>query len=272
VPVVGSVAGLVDSHVHSTFSIDAKATMVEMVEQAIRLGLREMTFTEHLDLDPCDAGNDYLRSAEYLAELARCQDVYGDRITIRAGLELGDMHRYGDEIARRLEGLPLDFLIGSVHFVDGLFAGGVEYLSSRDEKTAISDYFDQVLLASAVDGYDVHGHLDVFKRRSRPFHGPFRPEPWAEPIRESLRRLIAGGRGLEINTSGVRTDAGEPCPGLTILRWYKELGGEILTLGSDSHRVSQLGYGLAVGAELARAAGFTRICTFARRQPVWHAL
>ena len=155
---------------------------------------------------------------------------------IRAGLEAGDIHRYGEEIARRLAGRPLDFIIGSVHYVDGLFVGGIEYLTTRDQAKGIGDYFEQVVLASAVDGYDVHGHLDVFKRRAMPYWGPFDPEPWSEPIRESLRRLIAGGRGLEINTSGVRTGAGEPCPGPTILRWYKELGGEILTLGSIATR------------------------------------
>jgi histidinol-phosphatase (PHP family) len=268
----GLAGRLVDSHVHTTFSVDARATMVEMVEQAIRLGLRELTFTEHLDLDPADEGCDYLRPDEYLAEIARCQQVYGDRITIRAGLEVGDVQRFGDEIARRLADLPLDFVIGSVHFIDGYFVGAADYLNSRDEAAAIGDYFEQVLLASAAGGFAVHGHLDVFKRRSTPMYGPFQPEAWAEPIREALRRLIAGGRGIEINTSGVRTPAQEPCPGLTILRWYRELGGEILTLGSDSHRVEHLGYGLEVGAELARTAGFTRICTFAQRQPIWHAL
>jgi histidinol-phosphatase (PHP family) len=257
---------------HTTFSCDARATMVEMVEQAIRLELSEITFTEHLDLDPADDCRDYLRLDDYLAELARCQAAYADRITIRAGLEVGDIHRYGDEVARRLDGRPLDFIIGSVHFVDNLFAGGVEYLTTRDQAKGIGDYFEQVVLAAAADGYDVLGHLDVFKRRAMPHWGPFDPEPWAEPIREALRRLIAGGRGLEINTSGIRTGAGEPCPGLAILRWYRELGGEILTLGSDCHRVEQVGVGLEVGAELARAAGFRRVCTFARRQPVWREL
>jgi histidinol-phosphatase (PHP family) len=159
-----------------------------------------------------------------------------------------------------------------VHYYDNLFVGGVEYASSREASKGIGDYFAQVLLAAATDGYDVHGHLDVFKRRSRSIWGPFQVEEWAEPVREALRRLIAGGRGIEINTSGVRTEAGEPCPGLPVLHWYKELGGEILTIGSDSHRVEHLGVGLEVGVELARAAGFRRLCTFERRRPVWHAL
>jgi histidinol-phosphatase (PHP family) len=266
------VAGLVDSHIHTTFSVDARAPMVAMVERAIALGLREITFTEHLDLDPSDSGADYLRPTEYLAEIERCRDCYGDRIIIRAGLEVGDVHRYGTEIAARIAGLPLDFLIGSVHFIDGLFVGGPEYIGSRPAEAGIAAYFEQVLRACQAGPFDVHGHLDVFKRRSISIWGPFDPEPWAEPIREALRRLIAGGRGIEINTSGLRTEAGEPCPSLTILRWYRELGGEILTLGSDSHRVEQLGFGLETGAALARAAGFTRVCTFACRQPVWHSL
>jgi histidinol-phosphatase (PHP family) len=267
-----AVAGLVDSHVHSTFSCDARATTVEMVEQAIRLGLREITFTEHIDLDPADDCRDYLRAHDYLAEIERCRGVYGDRIVIRAGVEVGDVQRHGEAIAERLAGLPIDFVIGSVHYIDGLFVGGVEYLSTRDEQKAIGDYFEQVLLAADTGGFDVHGHLDVFKRRSVPLWGRFEPAAWAEPLREALRRLIAGGMGIEINTSGVRTDAGEPCPGLAVLQWYRELGGDILTLGSDSHRVPHLGYGLEVGADLARAAGFRRICTFAARQPIWHTL
>jgi histidinol-phosphatase (PHP family) len=266
------VAGLVDSHAHTVFSADSKATMAEMVEQAIRLGLRELTFTEHLDLDPGDDSADYLRPADYLAEVERCRARYGDRLTIRAGLEVGDSHRYGDEIARRVAPLPIDFVIGSVHYVDGLFAGGVQYLQSRPVERAIGDYWEQVLLHCAAGDFDVHGHLDVFKRRSAGLFGPFDPAPWVEPIREALRRLIEAGRGIEINTSGVRTAAGEPCPGLTILRWYKELGGEILTLGSDSHRAAHLGFGLEIGAALARAAGFSHVCTFERRRPLWHPL
>ncbi|MCC6629088.1 MAG: histidinol-phosphatase HisJ family protein [Chloroflexi bacterium] len=269
---VGPVAGLVDSHVHSTFSCDGRATTAEMVEQAIRLGVRELTFTEHIDLDPGDDCRDYLRPHDYLAEIERCRGVYGDQIIIRAGVEVGDVQRHGEAIAARLAGLPIDFIIGSVHYIDGLFAGGIEYISTRDEQKAIGDYFEQVLLAAATGGFDVHGHLDVFKRRSVPLWGPFQPSVWAEPLREALRRLIAGGMGIEINTSGVRTDAHEPCPGLTVLEWYRELGGEILTLGSDSHRVSHLGIGLEVGAALARAAGFRRVCTFAARRPIWHDL
>lgn len=265
------VAGLVDSHIHTTFSPDSRAPMAAMVERGIALGLRELTFTEHLDLDPAGMGN-FLRPAAYIEEIERCRRVYGDRIVIRAGLEVGDVHRYGAAIAARLAGLPLDFLIGSVHFIDGEFVGGPGYIDGHTPAAAIGAYFEQVLLASTAGGFDVHGHFDVFKRASTPAWGCFAPEPWAEPIREALRHLIAGGRGLEINTSGLRTPAAEPCPGLTILRWYRELGGEILTLGSDSHRVEHLGYGLDAGAELARAAGFAYVCAFAARRPVWHAL
>lgn len=269
---IDSVVGLVDSHAHTTFSCDGKAPMADMVEQAIRLGLRELTLTDHLDLDPGDRCADFLRLDDYLAELERCRHQYAGQIILRAGLEIGDVHRYGQEIAQRLAGRPIDFLIGSVHYVDGLFAGGATYLRSRSEVDAISDYFQQVLLAADTGGFDVHGHLDVFKRTSVPIYGPFNASDWAEPVREALRRLIAGGMGIEINTSGVRTAAAEPCPGLTILRWYHELGGDIVTLGSDSHRVEHLGFGLAVGAELAREAGLRYICTFERRRPIWHPL
>jgi histidinol-phosphatase (PHP family) len=267
-----AVAGLTDSHMHSNFSIDSRASMEAMVRTAVGLGLREITFTEHLDLDPGSDGVGYLRFDAYLAEIDRCRALFDGRIAIRAGLEIGDVQRHGAEIAAQIAGLPLDFLIGSIHFIDGLFVGGPTYLHSRPPAAVVSDYFEQSLLAARVGGFDVHGHLDVFKRRGLGLLVPFDPTPWADQVRAILRQLIDGGMGIEINTSGVRTDAEEPCPALPIVRWYRELGGEIVTLGSDAHRPDTLGFGLEVGADLLRAAGFRRYCTFVQRRPVWHPL
>ena len=88
--------------------------------------------------------------------------------------------------------------------------------------------------------------------------------PWIEPV---LRSAVEMNVGIEINTSGVRQSPCEPYPGLETLKLYHELGGSILTIGSDAHRSSHLGVGLEKGLQLAKTAGFEGVCRFENRQP-----
>jgi histidinol-phosphatase (PHP family) len=126
------------------------------------------------------------------------------------------------------------------------------------------------LLRAAQSGLgDVLGHLDLVKRFGVRHYGPFEPAAFEEEIRAVLRAAIDGGMGLEINTSGLRQSPGEPYPALAVLQWYRELGGEILTLGSDTHHVNNLGAGLAEAMTLAQVAGFRAIATFEKRNIRW---
>jgi len=90
----------------------------------------------------------------------------------------------------------------------------------------------------------------------------------ADAVRAILRRLIERGIGLEVNTSGLRSPAGEPCPGPTVLRWYRELGGELLTVGSDAHDPARVGQGVDLACGLAERAGFAQLTRYHRLGPV----
>jgi histidinol-phosphatase (PHP family) len=137
------------------------------------------------------------------------------------------------------------------------------------EREAYEPYFEAVLGAVQTGLFDVLGHLDIVKRYGVRHHGPFSYDRYAEPIDAILRACVENGTGLEINTSGLRGLPKEPFPALPVVRRYRELGGEIVTVGSDAHRVDDLGQGIDAAVDLARAAGFDAIAFFEDRQPRW---
>lgn len=273
----GSCLGLADYHLHSTASSDGHTPAAAYVERAIALGLREIGFAEHADFDPRDHGYGYFDYSRYLADLEAARNVAAGRIAIRTGLEVTYQRSREDEIRRFLADKTLDYCLGSVHLVESGadMASLVEpgdaraYFASRSLRQAYLPYWAE-LRAAVVGGlFDLLGHLDVAKRYAADVHDPFQPEVFAAEIREILRLAVERGIGLEINTSGWRQGPGEPYPTLTVLCWYRELGGEIVTFGSDAHRLEYLGYGLPRAAALAKAAGFSALALYEKRRVRW---
>jgi histidinol-phosphatase (PHP family) len=146
------------------------------------------------------------------------------------------------------------------------------YFGKHSQRQAYLPYFEELLRAAHSGLGDLLGHFDLVKRYGVAHYGRFEPATFAEEIRTVLRAAVEAGVGLEINASGLRQAPGEPYPGLAVLRWYRELGGEILAIGSDAHRVEHLAAGTDQALALARAAGFTAITTFEARAPRWIAL
>ncbi len=276
-PPAGSCAGLADYHVHSNHSADSPTAMPVYVERAAELGLAELGFAEHIDLDPRDWGYGHFHADRYLADLAEARRAAGERLIVRTGLELTYQPQYEGDLRRLADALRLDYRYGSVHFVDGTQGGpnivepeqAKAYFAAHGEQEAYAPYWAELRAAVASGIFDLIGHLDVVKRYALPYYGPFRPESHAEAIRDILRLAVERGVGLEINASGWRQPCAEPYPSATILRWYRELGGEILVLGSDTHYIEQLGYGMPEAAELARAAGFRALARLERRRVSW---
>lgn len=261
-----------DYHMHSQFSSDCRSTMEAMCRAAIACDLDEVAITDHLDVHPGDAYPDFLRPEAYFAELERCRTLFDGQLTIRAGIEVGDSHRFGEIVGPRVRAHPYDFAIGSVHWIDDEAPFGPEFFRRHDADWAFSGYFREALALARADDYDVIGHLDLPKREGTAHYGVFRPDDYRDALREILRTLVERGRGIEINTSGWRRSAEDCCPGELVLRWYADLGGEILTIGSDAHRPEHVGLHRARAVEIARQAGLRWLTTFVERQPVQHRL
>lgn len=260
-----------DYHIHTRFSCDSKAEMAAVCEAAIARGIREIAFTDHVDFGPADPP-DYFRPVEYLAEIERCRSRYGDQLIIQTGAELGDPHIFAQEGQNALATGAFDFVIGSAHYADGLQVAWKAPFFEQPLRQAYEAYFRQVIHLAAEGDFDVLGHLDLVKRDAFKFGKTYDgPEPYADMIRAALRSVVERGKGIEINTSALYKEKRMPetCPALKILRWYRELGGEILTFGSDAHTPDKVGACFDVALEMARSAGFTRLARFEKRQLYW---
>ena len=167
----------------------------------------------------------------------------------------------------------LDFIIGSIHALSEAFGHeGLYTFCPADEAEArrgIADYLDRVQALADWGGFDVLGHLTLPLRYLNELYGFHMTFDGFEPQMEAiLRTVIRGGRGIELNTNRGHT----PLPDEKWLRMYRELGGEIITLGSDAHAPGAVGTAIRENQALLRRCGFTRFCTFCRRQPIWHEL
>jgi histidinol-phosphatase (PHP family) len=266
----------VDLHVHSTCSADGRSSIADHARRAAALGLAEVGFCEHQDFDRRDQHYLYLDPERYGREIAAAGEAVPG-VGLRQGIEITYQGGLEDEIRAWLAGWPGDYVVASVHLVD--YADGwaivseegaaLPYFEAHSQRQVYLPYFEELLRAARSGLGNVLGHFDLVKRYGVACFGPFEPAAFAEEIRAVLRAAVEAGAGLEINMSGLRQSPGEPYPALTVLGWYRELGGEILTVGSDAHHVDDLGDGVAEALDLVRAAGFRAIATFEGRRVRW---
>lgn len=259
---------LVDCHFHAEHSCDSDTPLAVFCQRALQLGFSHLCPTEHADFDPQDMGYNYLNMQAYSRAFGTCQEQFDGQIALLKGIEIDHQPRFDAEVRAFLARHSFDFVVGSVHYADGLYAGDA-LLNAYDLDTAYRHYFDAVRKTAASGLFDVVGHLDVLKRYATPRWGTFDPHRYADAIDAVLCAAVETGTGLEINTSGLRQSPVETFPGLETLRRYRQLGGEVLTLGTDAHREADLGKNIPDALALAQAAGFRAVAVFVERQPRW---
>lgn len=259
---------MLDTHTHSHHSPDARAPMAAMAEAAVTAGLAGLAFTDHIEWEPGDEATGYLQPAAYFAEVEAVRSRYSGRLTVLAGAEFGSPHRFAAAATALAAAYPWDLILGSLHWVDGE-AGWLRGFFELGLEAAYERYFYELAFLARTGEYDILAHLDIVRRDSQVLYRQVLPlEPFAEPIRAALQAVVERGKGLEINTSALAYGGSELLPNLTVLRWYRELGGEFLVFGSDAHTPERVGQHFTLARELALAAGFTRLARFERRQVV----
>lgn len=258
-----------DYHMHTLFSADGQATLEDMCQAAIQCGLEEICFTEHVDWVPWDETREHFQPAAYVPAAQACRAAFSGRLSVRIGVEISEPHLAAGEIKALLAAWPFDFVLGSAHWIDqsGIYMSDVygKYSAGHVE----GEYFQRVLELAEQGDFDSLGHLDVVRRYRPKELGPFDTRAHSEIIRAILRTLIRRDKAFEINTSPLRRGLDATCPDLTVLRWYKELGGEKLTVGSDAHRPDQVGTGFEVARDMLQTAGFSRIARYEKRRAEW---
>lgn len=266
---------LYDYHLHSQFSADSEMSLTEICETSINKGLTEIAITDHHDPDYKDPTIEFLLNKKaYLAEIRKLQQKYKGKLKIKKGIEIGLQLHILTECNNYLTD-DFDFIIASFHTAEKADLYNGDFFRDYNQWEAYLNYLKTVLAVVKVyQNYNVIGHLDIIRR-----YGEFVSKPdlltnktAVELISEILKIIIQNDKGLEVNTSGYRIDQKNPLPSFSILKLYHELGGKILTIGSDSHKPEQIAHKFKFTISKLKEIGFTELTTFTNRQPNFHKI
>lgn len=257
-----------DYHMHTYFSTDCAIPVKEMIEGALAAGMKEIAITDHIDFEYNSTEIQFdFDVAVALTEYEALAAEYSDRIIVRKGLEIGIQPHVLGRCSVLVNTHGFDFVIASVHNTDKKDLYNGDYYKDRTPEEALVFFYEELyqMLRNYRD-YSVVGHVDIVKRYNDEVKAlPF--EKYREIISKPLKEIIKAGKGIEINLSGIRQGLGEPLPSLDLLKLYRELGGEIVTLGSDSHVAETIGDQFLLGLSMLREAGFEHLYRFERMVP-----
>lgn len=263
-----------DFHMHTSFSTDCDTTPESMVEKAIALGLDTICFTDHQDFDFPGGENLFVFDTEcYFDKMRKLQELYRKEIEIRIGVEIGLQPHLGEVYRRYVASYPFDFVIGSVHVVDRMDPYEKTFFEGKTDMDAYRQAFLETLEdIRTVGEFDVLGHLDYIVRYGKEKERYYSYAKFSDEIDEILKYLIEHGKGIELNTAGVKYGLGFCHPHPDVLKRYHELGGEIVTIGADGHKPEHIAYDFKKVSFLLRESGFKYYTEFKERKPVFKQL
>lgn len=261
-----------DYHLHSEHSMDCDMPIAALCEAALAAGLDEVCITEHTEMGHPDLACDMPPSIPaWFGEIEAARRAY-PRLTIRAGIEIGDNPLCRDRIKAWHLALPLDFMLLSLHLIDNADPYFPGFFDGKAQEDVYRRYAEQKLesiLAWSGSEYDAVAHLG-YCAKFAPYPLDVRPLRYhhaPDAFDALFAKLAADGKALEVNASGYRT-MGRPIPGRDLLLRFREKGGEFVTLGSDAHRPEHVGAHLEAARALAIDCGFTYALAFEKRKPI----
>jgi histidinol-phosphatase (PHP family) len=255
-----------DYHIHSNYSCDCQVTMEEMCQAAIEFGVEEIGFSDHYDLIPEDPCCAFFQADAWWQTLQRCREDFRGSLSIRAGIELGEPHLFQTEIQEILGSYPWDYSLASVHWVGSKTVFDSSYFTNTPD-VAYRTYFREVAEMVTRADFDILAHMDVVKRYGFDIYGVYDPLQFESEIREILSICAKRGIALEVNTAYLRRPIQQISPSPVILSWFREEGGQRVTLGSDAHLSEHVGFGLDSAMGFLRSAGFKHLTSFESRNP-----
>lgn len=267
-----------DYHLHSSFSGDSDTPMEDMIKEAIRLGLKQICFTEHQDFDyppTPDISADFflVNTDSYLYDLLGFKEKYAKQIDIRFGIELGLQPHLMRQQAVYVKSYDFDFVIGSSHICERMDPYYPTFYEDRSEEEAYRSYFSSILEnIKKFKNFDVYGHLDYVVRYGPNKDREYTYEKYRDIFDAILSLLLENEKGIELNTGGLKYGLKEANPCMGILRRYREMGGELITVGSDAHEPAHIAYSFEKAADMLKECGFSYYATFQNRLPEYHKL
>lgn len=267
-----------DYHLHSSFSGDSTEPMENMILAAIGRGLTHICFTEHMDMDypeTPDTPKDMflLNTDSYLYDLARFKAKYENQIRISFGVELGMQPHLMRQLALYARSHEFDFIIGSTHLVQGKDPYYPDYFAGRSEEEAFRAYFQEIIAnLKKLSGYDVCGHLDYVVRYGADKDLNYSYNKYKDLFDEMLTLILEQEKGIELNTGSLSCGMRDASPCMDVLKRYRELGGDVITVGSDAHSAGAVAAHFARAEEILTACGFRYYCVFENRLPEYFRL
>ena len=261
-----------DCHVHSEFSPDSTLNAYCACEAAIKSGLDGIVFTDHLDID-FPGGWPLIDFGQYISEISLIQDKYKDRLKVLKGIEVGIEPHVLDETLDIVNGYDFDYVLASIHVIDGIDPYVDKEYYNKDKNKAYGAYLEKILfMVKNFKSFDMAGHFDFIIRRASYADRTLRYADHYEILDEIMKELILQGRGFELNTRAYADSPADAEFDIEILKRYRQLGGELICLGSDAHSVGYIASGFGYYADMIREAGFKYTVHFEKRKPVFDKL
>lgn len=251
--------GLVDYHMHSILS-DGKQTYEEMIKKAIEIGLEEVGFSDHVCLKTVEWAVSPIDIPVMTEQILELREKYQDQITVRYGIEMDYFPGKEKEIQEIISQLPLDYVIGSVHFIgDWNFDTDKSLYGKWSNDELYHMYYELIQQAAKSSLFDTIGHLDIIKK--------FRVYPendQSQLIEDTLKVIKQNGLVVELNTGGLDRPCAEltPSPEIVEQCYFHHIP---MTISSDAHSTAQLARHYETALNLMKKIGFEEIVTFENR-------
>ncbi|UMZ74597.1 Histidinol-phosphatase [Natranaerofaba carboxydovora] len=250
----------------------------ELIEEAKKKNIKEICITDHLEPDDLDGGSieslkEYTK--KYFEEIKEVS-MKKDCPKIKIGVELGLSRSTLNASKEYIKAHSYDFVLASLHEVNGVEVNDWGFHKSISAEKAYKLYLEEMYYClENYDNFDCLGHLDLMRRYIKRFKGKndiiftYELKPMIDDI---LRLIIDKGKGIELNTSGYRYGLLTPLPSFEVLERYKELGGEVITIGSDAHSEEEIGDKIQHAHELLLETGFEYFYTYEDRKAIANKL
>lgn len=264
-----------DIHTHSDNSFDAKNSVDAMCRAAIERGLYALAVTDHCEAEyiccgeDCEFGSFDHRIPQSIRDINSAKEKYKHQLKLLCGLELGEPMHDPEQTRHALQYGEFDFILASVHNLRGCEDFYFLDYKTVDVNAVLRQYFDELLETAGFEHFDSLSHLTYPLRYIVEREGYY-PDltPFSNQIDAIFRLLADRKKALEINVSGLFKPIGRTLPDLPLVKRFRELGGEFVTIGSDAHSDDMVGKGIAQGVAIAQAAGFTHYTIYEKHQPI----
>lgn len=260
-----------DMHTHTDLSGDCQSPIEVMLESAKQKGLKYYAVTDHHDIDypegPLDFTLDLTRSTD---ELKQYKETNTDDFQLIAGIEYGLQPYLKDDLLKLSASSNYDFIIGSCHLAQGIDPYEKRYFHHRSRNEGYLIYFEAILQCiTEMHGFDALGHMDYAIRYWRgKGERQYSYHEFSDVLDAILETVIRKDIALEVNTAGYPHKLGQPHPSYEVLTRYHQMGGELLTIGSDAHIPKNIAIAFDTVEENLKKIGFKSYTIFKNRQPI----